>query len=128
MKHIQKSPEQGFTFVEIMVAVAVVATGLIAVLGSYITSLQIFQQTETYNQAVLISLDQLWQFEDKIARNESTASLDTDELTEGTKKFQWSFEETPIENYTNLKEIKLNLSWVDGKRKGQINWATYLIK
>jgi prepilin-type N-terminal cleavage/methylation domain-containing protein len=128
MNHIQKSSNQGFTFVEIMVAVAVVAIGLVAVLGSFITSYQIFQQTENYNQAVLISLDQFWQLEDALAQGDNSSSLPSGELTDGLKKFQWAFEETPIQDYNDLKEIKLKISWLDGKRTGQINWATYLIK
>ncbi len=128
MQQFSKHKAKGFTLIEVLVAIAIVAIGLAAVFCSFISSYQILKQTENYNQAILISLEQLWQMEDKALRGEDISGLYHGEHTDGLKKFEWEFSDDAIEPYEDLKELKLNIKWTEGKRKGQINWASYLIK
>ena len=120
--------QKGFTLIEVMVALVVISVALVAVITAYLQLLNALRNTENYNQAVLISSEQMGLLEDEIRRRGGEVNLSqySGEETRGTRSFKWEFTGTTPEDYPDLQEIQMTINWSDGKRQGQMIWTSYM--
>jgi general secretion pathway protein I len=58
-----RGPARGFSLLEVMVALAVIATAFVALLGLHARNLRIVVQDEAYTQSILLARDLLSQVE-----------------------------------------------------------------
>ena len=131
---------KAFTLVEIMVSISILSLGLVLILQWFAYSLNILKISQDYLAATLV-------LEDKIADTEIKFKEDKDRLWEGGNEtfesqgmqFELSTQLIPVEykkelnsgeevDFKNLYNLKTNLSWLEGKRKGNIPLDTYLVK
>ena len=131
-----QSQKKGFTLIEIMVSVAVLAIGLVLILQGFAHSLNALRISEDNLKAAFAA-------DNKLAEAQIQAKEDWDDFKKGLDeefKFEdikctWEVEITPVEweleeevpeSYEDLNEVKATLSWKEGKRKGTIPFVTYM--
>jgi len=115
--------EKGFTFLEIMVAVAILSIALVAALKTQSQSILIANESITNTKLLFLA-------KEKMAEIELDGFPDIGE-TEGTfekhPEFNWREEvkETPFED---IRNIILIISWKEGNRERNYTLQTLLVK
>ena len=109
----------GITLLEVLVAISILAICIIAIFEVFISSFDAQLRAENYSKAALITMDALEY------ANEFSIPSSSQELDEDIRKFTWEFSQNDIENYPKLKEIIVNIIWVQGKRQGKFSLTTY---
>lgn len=139
-KDPRQNKDQAFTLVEIMVSISILSLGLVLILQWFAYSLNVLRISQDYLTATLV-------FENKMADSEIKFKEDKDSFREDSNEgfelsgMQFEFnarldsvdyrkesdsgEEVKFEDLYNLKT---NLSWREGKRKGRIPLDMYLVK
>ncbi len=118
--------KKGFTLVEVMVATAILAFGLVMVFQSFLVS------TDTYNYylnclKVQLWLDEkIWRLQDDFRQYEFFSPMPTSgEFIIGNKKFNWDLNYgsiVPEEVY----KIDLRVSWQQGSRTVNLLRVAYV--
>lgn len=118
----------GFTLVEVMMALIITSVSLTFIYTAFTTIYDTHLRVKNYNQSILLSMEQFWKLEEAMSQSpEVNIASFSDKSKEGLCLFQWEFEEgEPLENYPLLSEIKFNIKWAQGKRKGSFQAGTYL--
>jgi general secretion pathway protein I len=110
---IAQRPKNGFTLLEIMAALAIVATALVAILGSHLTSLDLAYKHKEQTLAAMLARQKMGE----------TLTIAFDELNSDSGDFapshpeiEWEMEvsEADIEN---LKEVKVIVKMPGGDFK-----------
>ena len=106
---IPKPPKNGFTLLEIMVALAIVATALVTLLGSHLTSLNMAQKHKEQSQIAMLGRMKM----------EEVATIPYDSLVGDSGDFApehpevgWEIEVEDAE-IENLKEVKVIIKMPD---------------
>jgi general secretion pathway protein I len=116
-----RNDARGFTMLEIIVALAVLAIGIIGVLHAFSSSMRTCQTAETYSVAAGLAL----QAESELER---TSGLEAGTLS-GTfagadSKYRWTADLQPM-NQANLFLAKINVLWDEGSRAR--NYQVYTV-
>ena len=114
--------KRGFTLVEVLVAVSLLALGIMAIFEVFIVSWDSRIRAENYARVVVVAVDEF-----EKAEEIGLPMDDSGNLSEGNRSFNWTFQQSDvdIEYYPKLKEIDMNMQWQEGKRSGTYNLATF---
>lgn len=117
----------GFTLIEVMLSVAVLALGFVLILQGFAYSLNTLRISENNLATSLlaeIKMDEM-QIEAKQGGDVLLGSS-SDKVLSDNIEFYWKTKVTPYEEDEELNIAEAALSWKEGKRKGVFILATYL--
>ncbi len=125
--YIRKEKNCGFTFLEVMVAVAILAIALTAVLGSQSQSVSLASEARFYTTVTLLAQGKMAEIE---AKNLVTLSSESGDFGEDFPGYAWEVTVGNVyldypENVSNhLRQVALTLSWEESEHY-QYNLKTY---
>ncbi|MBN1870242.1 MAG: prepilin-type N-terminal cleavage/methylation domain-containing protein [Candidatus Omnitrophica bacterium] len=119
---------RGFTLVELMITVAVLAFGIVSIYEALFISMDTYgfyasylDTQDWFDQEILEIQDQLTQ----------KGSLETKNLSgrivRGRRTFDWSVMISPVDEDLGLYKIDATLSWKQGSRNASVSRAAYLL-
>jgi len=125
-KFIKKLDNKGFSLLEVIVALAIMAIGYMAVFDLFSVSIKSVGISEKYQRAVNLANSKLSEIE--MLNYETTAPSGT---FENDKNFQWSLNIEPYDSSLNDPEKNINLSkvtlkvfWEDNPKPGNVELVT----
>jgi general secretion pathway protein I len=125
--YIWERRDHGFTFLEVMVAVALLAIALTAVLGSQSQSVSLASEARFYTTAALLAQGKMAEIE---AKDLGTLSSDSGDFGEDFPGYTWEVTVGNVyldypENVSNhLRQVTLTLSWEESEHY-QYSLKTY---
>ncbi len=126
---------RGFTLVELMVSVAILAVGLAFILQGFAFSLNVQRISEDNLRATLVAENKMAELQIQAKENKDGLSGGLDEKFEfGDMEYTWEVEVEPVgwemeevsEAHQVLNEVSACLSWKEGKREGKVGLVTYM--
>mgnify|MGYP001577766902 CR=1 FL=1 len=118
----------GFTFVEIMVALAILSAGLVAVYKSLFVLLDSVGYVSSRLQAQYLVDNKLWEIENKINNTLAADASREDITSKKMKDFKWEIGISPIKGLQGLSNMKVAVLWQEKARQVQAARDTYLEK
>ncbi len=126
-RYIRKKKDCGFTFLEVMVAVALLAIALTAALGSQSQSVSLASEARFYTTVTLLAQGKMAEIE---AKDLDTLSSDSGDFGEDFPGYTWDVTVDNVyldypENVSNhLRQVTLTLSWEESEHY-QYSLKTY---
>jgi len=131
IKSIQKSiKNQGFSFIEVLVALGIVSISILALLRLDILSIGLADVAETTTQAVMLANEKIEEIKarDDIRPQSTSGTSKRNNLT-----FHWhsrveNLTALPISraDITGLQKISVDVSWKEGLGKKHLKFSTYV--
>ena len=119
---------RGFTLIEIMISIAILAVGLIFILQGLTQCLSIMRISQDNLEASLLAEDKMADTEIAIKQDKEKFFKDTSgELQSGNIEFKWQVQLTPDMEYEDLYKVITTVGWKEGKRNGASIFSTYLM-
>ena len=116
----------GFTFFEVMVAVAILAFGIVIVSQAFITSLDAAGYYFTHLQAQDWANDKIWEVSDSLIMKGFPVAEETNgQLIIDNKNIDWNIDLIPLDEKGQFFQLNLVLSWREGKRMVEVRRAAY---
>lgn len=113
-----KTGRKGFTLVEVMVAAAVLALGVVMIYEAYFISLDTFNYWYNYLNVSCWLDNKIWEAQDRIRRlGALSAGESAGDFTRLGKTYNWAVSSDSIDADSGLYEVTLCLSWKEGKRQ-----------
>lgn len=113
--------KRGFSFVELMVTVIVLASGLTLVIRGYVTSASAFSTLESRLEAMSIIDTKLQEMEALAKQDNGIKVEDTNGESAGrVRNFNWEVRVTPLEKPIDEKEV--DLSELLNQVEVEVNW------
>jgi prepilin-type N-terminal cleavage/methylation domain-containing protein len=125
-KRYPVNAKQGFTLVEIMVATAILAFGLVMIFQSFLVSTDTYNYYLNYLGTQLWLDEKIWQLQDDFRQYEFFNPLPSSgEFEIGSKNFNWNMDYGSIAS-DELYRVNLRVSWQQGSRKVDILRTAYV--
>lgn len=117
-KKCKPATEEGFTLIEVMVALVIFAFGILAVLGMQTTAIRGGHQSNNLTEASRIGANLIEQFvsQDYAYVNDGTDTVD------GKYTLDWDVTEITSGQLTNTKAIDLTIQWTEGGRTHTVSY------
>jgi len=124
------SIRRGFTLIEVVAALAIAATALLALLQLQLLSVRVADQARTISRAVLLAQEKM---ADVLSRDRPPLGVSSG-VIEGTE-FAWQTQVTdaplpaacrPAAGRSRLREISVEVTWRTGPGAKRIRLTTYL--
>jgi Tfp pilus assembly protein PilE len=118
---VQYKLNKAISLLEVLVAVAIIATAITVVFNSFTASISVVRLSESITRACLLAGNSLWEIEQKYSDTAYPLVACDD------KKISCNYEitDTAIEG---LKELKFSASWQQKrKEKYSLDFSTYLL-
>lgn len=109
----------GITLLEVLVAISILAVCIIAIFEVFISCFDAQLRAENHIKAAMIAMDALE------SADEFPIPSSIEELNEDIRVFTWEFIQNEIEDYSNLKEVRVDMGWEQGQRRGKFSLTTY---
>jgi len=125
MTAAKRSSQQGFTLLEVMIALALVAIALIALLSLYNRSIVVKERLQRETQATLLA-QQIMSQENVLATGRSSNWQQQSEVfDEPFQEYRWavSYEDTII---PQVKQVTVSVVWGDKERNEQVSLVSFL--
>ncbi len=120
------SGEHGFSLLEVIVALAIMAAGFTAVLNLFSSSIRSVGMSDQYLQAVTLANSKLSEMELLDFKTETTSGV-----FEKESRFRWDMTVRPHDTPLNdpqanirLSEVRMNVHWQEGKKNRSVQLAT----
>lgn len=134
MKNIKLHSPQGFTLIEVLVAVIILAFGLVLVAEGMSRTEQAFRISQNLVIASQIADEKLMDSEIEVRqRHKLRYSFDSDKDKFPGKSFDWKreirgFSHETIRDETKLNRVDVTLDWKDGPvRKNEKSFSTLIM-
>lgn len=125
--------EQGFTLIEVMVAVAILAICIVTIMQLFSGGLRSSKMAKDYTRAVIYAKEKM---EETLLKPVAGAGEFNDDLNKN--KFRWEAEVSPYNELSlaglgsetkplNLTKIKVKVSWADNDKQKSIELTTLKI-
>lgn len=117
----------GFTLIEIMFAVVILSFGLVLVLRSFATTLEGLKRSENVKEASYLLEEKMEEIKEK-AKEEAgiVKGNSSGEFGQDYKGYNWNLSVSPSDVDEILNEVKLVISWLEGKNQRSLFATTYL--
>jgi len=121
---------KAFTFVEVIVALAVVSISLLALLRLHIISITMADAAETTSQAVFLAEGKI---AEALALGYPGVSANSGSVEKNNLRFYWQTEVADLglkqadeTDITGLRKISVDVSWKKGVGRKQLQISTYV--
>ncbi len=122
-----KTGNRAFTFLEVMIAAAILALGTVLIYEAFFISLDSYNYCTDYLNVASWAEAMLWQAQAKLREGQSLNAEESGDFTENNKIFSWNLNYNLADAETRLYSIDLLLSWKTGKREFTLSRNTYAI-
>lgn len=117
---------QGFTLIEIMVTVAILSFGIVAIFESFFISLDAFSYYSNYIDAQGWINEKIWQLQDQLNKEGLLiAGDDRGFLKIKNRDFDWTTSISLIDEKYGLYKLSVSLFWHEGSRERFIYRMAY---
>lgn len=125
----------GFTLIEVMISVAILAVGLALILQGFAFSLNVLRISHDNLKATIVAENKMAELQIQIKEGGDSFIKGLDEEFEsGNMEYTWEVKVEPVEweieeiseAHEALNEVTACLSWEEGKRKGDVPIVTYM--
>jgi prepilin-type N-terminal cleavage/methylation domain-containing protein len=121
-----RTGNKGFTFVEVMVATAVLALVTVLIYESLFASLNLFNYYTDYLNLTPWADEKIWQAQDNLRRLGPSAQLDGGgEFVAANKRFNWNLSYGLLDEAQGLYKIDLAIFLKRGERRLKLIRAAY---
>jgi len=120
-----KTGNSGFTFLEVMIAAAVLALGSVLIYEAFFISLDAHNYYVDYLNVATWADDMIWQAQAKLRQGGSLNAQEAGEFTENNKLFNWNLNYNLLDEQAGLFSIDLYLSWKIGRKVFALSRNTY---
>ena len=118
--------KQGFTLIELMVAVAILSLGIVIIYQSFFSILNYFNYYIDYLDVAYWPDEEIWQIKEEWDKNGDFTYMEGEKtLVKGKKAYRCNLAFSPVES--DLYKIHLILSWREGKRNIHLSRTTYVV-
>jgi len=120
--------DNGFTLVEVMIATAVLALGIVLIHEAFFASLDAFGYYSNYLRVAPWADEKIWDAQDELRRLGPRADIEREgEFLGRNKNFRWNLSYGPLGETKSLYRVDLILSWQEGKRRVSLLRSAYAI-
>lgn len=122
------SPTAGFTLLEVMIALAIVGTTLIAMLSLGNRTIATHDQLQRLTQATLLAQEKMTEVEQQATDSLALDLQDSQGVfAEPFAAFSWqtSYTATPIEQ---VRQVVVTVSWGDAARNEQVDLTSFVFR
>ncbi len=123
--------KKGFTLVEVMVAVSILALGTALIYEAFFTSLDLFNYYEDYLNIAPWANEKIWQVQNSLGRFVSPGPIETGgSLFRRNRKFSWDLSYALLDELNEeckLYRIDLAVNWRVGKRSFSLSRDAYVL-
>lgn len=123
----------GFTLVEVVISISILSIGLVLILQGLTHLVNIIQIAQNNTQATFLADELTTQFLlDYQTSQHFSSDKESSEMEVNDVTYNWNISIEPIEQEeqeerkAEINEIASTVSWVSGRRKGQLSVLTYL--
>jgi len=116
---------RGFTFLEVMVATAVLALGTVLIYEAFFISLDAYNYYVDYLNVSNWADDKIWQAQAKLRQAEPFNPQEYGEFKDNDRIYSWNLNYGLLDEQTGLYAIDLYLSWKAGKKEFIVVRNTY---
>ena len=122
---MRRFDQKGFTLLETMVALAIVAIALVALLGLSNRSILIQERVQRLSRGTLLAQQLLSEEELKTAGAQSDWSPREDSFAEPFSDYRWriSYQDTPL---ARVKEVRVRVLWGDPAQNEAVELSSFL--
>ena len=125
---ISRTGSRAFTLIEVMVAVAVLALGMLFIYQGFLNSLDVFDYYASYLDLAPLANEKIQQAQDELRRLGSQAKIETrGEFFKGAKPVDWDLSYDLIDAESGLYKIGLAFSWKSSVRRARILRSAYAL-
>lgn len=125
---ILRTGSKAFTLIEVMVASAVLALGMLFIYRGFLSSLDVFDYYASYLDLAPLANEKIQQAQDELSRLGSQAKIETrGEFLKGVKPVDWDLAYNLIDAESGLYKIDLAFSWKSAVRRARILRSAYAL-
>lgn len=118
----------GFTFIEVMVATAVLSLGIVLIFQGFFICLDSSNYCSSYLNISSWMNEKIWEAEDGITRYGTANNIPTvGDFVKRKKDFKWNITYNIMDRENHLYKIGLFLSWKESGRAITLSRNTYAI-
>ena len=119
--------QQGFTLLEVMVALAIVAIALVALLGLGNRSIAVNARLQKITQATLLAQQRMTEVEIEAAGNAMGVFGEAGVFDEPFAEYRWrvTFEDTPL---PNLAMVTVTVAWGNEERNEMVDLNSFVFR
>jgi prepilin-type N-terminal cleavage/methylation domain-containing protein len=116
----------GFTLIEIMVTLAILSFGILAIYESFFISMDAFGYYANYLDVHWWLNEKIWELEDQLMVTEHLIlGSESGAFNTGSKNFTWTTSINPVDESKGVYRIDVSVYWREGKRERFIYRCTY---
>lgn len=121
--------KRGFTLIEVMVATAVLAFGVVLVFEAFFVSMNSHATYTRYMTAGTWMHERIWEAQDALMRQGPAALSDSSgQLVLDGKPFEWQQRLKEIDGESGLYGVDLDVSWTQGARRQRLMRTAYIFQ
>ena len=124
-----RQQRKGFSLIELMITVVVLAFGIVMIYEGYLISLRGFDYSKNFLNAQMWIDEKMWDVKDKVSQgNLLTLSDVAGVFSSHNRRFTWRLSHRILAqtNTTKLFEVGLRVFWKEGANTADTRRATYL--
>jgi len=118
---------EGFTLIELLVTIVILTVGIISIVRSFLSVSQALSKTLNTFYAVKYLDEKMANFQEEVLNN-SELNEDSGEFITENRKFNWNLKIKDIDEKEDLKEICLNLTWMEANSQKKLTLSTLFKK
>ncbi|OGX43341.1 MAG: hypothetical protein A3H41_00685 [Omnitrophica WOR_2 bacterium RIFCSPLOWO2_02_FULL_45_28] len=125
---ILRTGNKAFTLIEVMVATAVLALGMLFIHQGFLNSLDVFDYYANYLELAPLANEKIQQAQDELRRLGPQAKIETrGEFSKGNKPIDWDLSYNSLDEENGLYKIDLAFSWKSALRRARILRSAYAL-
>ncbi|MCK5012450.1 MAG: prepilin-type N-terminal cleavage/methylation domain-containing protein [Candidatus Omnitrophica bacterium] len=119
---------KGFTLVELIVTVAILAFGIVTIYEALFISMDTFGFYTNYLDTQDWINEKISQVQNQLTKAQILEPGETSgQIVRGSKTFDWSMTVSPVNEEQGLYKIDLTLSWKQGSKRVRTSRVAYLL-